>query len=47
MKEIGGYLELERPAGQEYHHGLLALNTGRNAVAYLIKARKIRKLYYI
>jgi hypothetical protein len=45
MKEIGGYLELERPAGQEYHHGLLALNTGRNAVAYLIKARKIRKLY--
>lgn len=45
MKEIGGYLELERPAGTEYHHELLALNTGRNALAYLIKARGIRKLF--
>lgn len=45
MKEIGGYMELECPAGEAYHSGLLALNTGRNALAYLIKARDIRKLY--
>lgn len=45
MKEIGGYLGLETFAGEEYHKGLLALNSGRNALAYLIRARDIRKLY--
>jgi len=45
MKEIGGYFGLEQYNGTEYHDGLLAVNTGRNALAYLIKARKIRKLY--
>ena len=44
MREIGGYLELERPAGQEYHQ-LVALNTGRNALAYILKARNIQKLH--
>ena len=45
MREIGGYLELERFSGSAYHEDLLALNNGRNALLYLLKARKIRKLY--
>lgn len=45
MKEIGGYFGLETFAGREYHQGLLALNNGRNGLLYLLKARKIRKLY--
>lgn len=45
MKEIGGYFELERFTGREYHDGLLAVNNGRCALLYLLKARKIRKLY--
>lgn len=44
MKEYGGYLELERFGGEEYHTGCVALNCGRNALAYLIKAKGIRKL---
>ncbi len=45
MKEIGGYFGLEQFPGQEYHQGMLAVNNGRNALAYLLKARQIRKLY--
>lgn len=45
MKEIGGYFELERFSGKEYHADLLALNNGRCALLYLLKARKIKKLY--
>lgn len=45
MKEIGGYFGLEEFSGREYHSGLLALNNGRSGLLYLLKARKIRKLY--
>lgn len=45
MKEIGGYFGLERFCGEEYHSGLIAVNNGRSALLYLLKARKIRKLY--
>ena len=46
MKEIGGYLELEKSHGDhEYYGDLIALNTARNALVYLLKARKIKKLY--
>lgn len=45
MKEIGGYFELEQFAGQAYHDDLLALNNGRSALLYLLKARNIKKLY--
>lgn len=45
MKEIGGYFGLEAFTGQEYHAGLLALNNGRNALLYLLKARNVKKLY--
>ena len=45
MKEIGGYFGLEQMGSASYHADLLGLNTGRNALAYLIQARAIRKLY--
>ena len=45
MKEIGGYFGLEEFHGKEYHQDAIALNNGRNALLYLLKARKIRKLY--
>ena len=45
MKEIGGYFGLEQLVSDEYHKNLIALNTGRNALLYLIKAKNIQKLY--
>lgn len=44
MKEIGGYIELERFSMSMLHEGALALNSGRNALAYLIRARGIKRL---
>lgn len=45
MKEYGGYIELERYRGAEYHENALALNSGRHCVEYLIRAQKICKLF--
>lgn len=45
MKEIGGYMELEHFSGREYYADLIGVNSGRNALHYIIKAKKIRKLY--
>lgn len=45
MKEIGGYIELDRYKGEEYHPRALALNCGRACLAYLIRQRKIKKIY--
>lgn len=45
MKEIGGYFGLEDLANKEFYGGLLALNSGCNALLYLLKARKIKKLH--
>lgn len=45
IKELGGYLELEHFSGREYHEGLLALDSARNALAYLIEARSIKRLW--
>jgi len=45
MKEIGGYFGLEEVCNTEYHSKLLPLNTGRNALLYLLKARIIKKVY--
>ena len=39
-KEIGGYLELEEPAGQEYYPDLCGVNLGRTALLWLMEARK-------
>lgn len=45
MKEIGGYFGLEKFSGQELYSNLIAVNSGRNALLYILKARNIRKLY--
>lgn len=44
MKEYGGYIELDTYRLPMFHGGALALNCGRNCLAYLIKARNIRKI---
>jgi hypothetical protein len=46
MKDaIGGYFELELTRGKEYHVDALRLNLGRTAFEYILKAKKIRKIY--
>lgn len=43
MREIGGYIEIEHYQGREFHNGI-ALNSGRNCLRYLIRAKKINKI---
>lgn len=45
MKEYGGFIEFERYHGDMLHEGAVSLNCGRNALAYLCEAKKIKKLY--
>lgn len=45
MKEIGGFLELELHNGSEFHKQGIALNSGRNCLRYLIRARKIKTIW--
>ena len=45
MKEIGGYIELDAGDRPLLHEGALALNCGRNALAWLLHARGIKKLW--
>lgn len=45
MKEIGGYFELEQFINDEYYKDLIHLNSARNALLYLIKLKKIKKVY--
>ena len=45
MKEIGGYIELDTYTGNMLHNDGLKLNCGRNALAYIIKAKNIKKLW--
>ena len=44
-KEIGGYLELECYGAGTYHSDAIALNTGRNALKYLIRAYGIKEIF--
>lgn len=44
MQEFGGYIELDRYSLPLLHDGAIALNCARNALAYLIKARKIKRI---
>lgn len=44
MKEIGGYIELDRYTGNMLYEDGIKLNCGRNALAYLIKANNIHKI---
>lgn len=45
MREIGGYFEMEAANGEEFHDTALALNSGRHCLEYILKKRKISKLY--
>ena len=44
MREIGGYIELDTYHLPMLHRDALALNCGRNCLAYLFKSREIKKL---
>jgi len=44
MKEYGGYIELDTYRLPMLHDGAVALNCGRNCLAYIIETRRIRKL---
>lgn len=44
MREIGGYIEFEYYHGKMLHEKAIALNCGRNCLAYLFKCRGIKKL---
>ncbi len=44
-REIGGYFQLESFSGQEYYSNLIALNSARNCLLYLLKAKNIKKIY--
>ena len=45
MKEIGGYLELDTYRMPMLHEGAIALNSGRNCLAYLIRKKDIKKIW--
>ena len=45
MTSIGGYFELELPQKAEYHKSALALNTGRNCLEYILRARGYKRVY--
>ncbi|MGB5910403.1 MAG: hypothetical protein WBH31_04330 [Promethearchaeia archaeon] len=50
MREIGGYFELELDKKTEYHPEALKLNSGRNALYYILKVLEPTKIfipYYI
>ena len=42
MKEYGGYIELDTYRLPMLHEGSIALNCGRNCLAYLIIAKRIK-----
>jgi len=45
MREIGGYFQLDQLIEQPYYKHLIELNTARNALYYLVKAKGIKKIY--
>lgn len=45
MKEIGGYFGLEQLPDRSRYGDLVAVNNGRNALAYILHAKNVRKLY--
>lgn len=45
MREFGGFLELEESRGHEFHENCIPLNSGRNCLRFLIRARGIRKIW--
>ena len=45
MEAIGGYFSLELPVREEYHKDAIKLNTGRNCLEYILRARGYKKVY--
>lgn len=45
MEAIGGYFSLELPMHEEYHKNAIKLNTGRNCLEYILRARRYKKVY--
>lgn len=45
MDAIGGYFSLELPLREEYHKDAIRLNTGRNCLEYILRARRYKKVY--
>lgn len=45
MTPIGGYFSLELPWTEEFHKDALRLNTGRNCLEYILRARLYRKVF--
>jgi hypothetical protein len=45
MEAIGGYFSLELPLREEYHKGAIRLNTGRNCLEYILRARGYKRVY--
>jgi hypothetical protein len=45
LKAIGGYFNLQLPALEEYYPSLIKLNTGRNALEYILKANGYSCIY--
>lgn len=44
-KAIGGYFELELPQREEFHKNALWLNSGKNCLEYILRARHYKKVY--
>ena len=45
MEPIGGYFSLELPHYEEYHKDAIRLNTGRNCLEYILRARGYKRVY--
>jgi len=44
MKEIGGFFEIELDTNREFHDQAIKLNSGRNTLLYLLKAKPPKKI---
>ena len=45
MQPIGGYFSLELSYGEEYHKDAIRLNTGRNCLEFILRAKGYKKVY--
>lgn len=43
-REVGGYFQMERLSGEEYHRGALRVNLGRTALVCWMRARGLRRI---
>lgn len=45
MKAIGGYFEIELRDGEEIHSNAIALNSGRNALYFILQEKKYKRIF--